>query len=110
MSDRQIRIRATNEEIHRLRQQVEEEGIPADQVTWSERQPARRGLVDRQPLGQMEFFDIIITIGAGVASNAIYYQLNNVLKRFEGEGKVQVLDKTPEETRPPVDAAENVAK
>ena len=101
MLNTQIRIRATSEEIQRLRQQVHEAGITTEQLVWSDRLPARRGLIDRQPLGQMELFDIVISVATGIASNAIYTQLRDLLKKAEDKGKVQVVEeKKPEKPTP----------
>jgi hypothetical protein len=58
-------------------------------------QPAPSGLLDRRPHGQMEVWELIISLATGVGSNAAYDALKALLAKHPDVTLVEELD-TPD--------------
>lgn len=54
--------------------------------------PAPAGLVERRPHGQMEVWELIISLASGVASNAAYDALKAVLAKHPDVRRVDEID------------------
>ena len=52
----------------------------------------RPNLLSRQPLGQVEFEDLVISFVVGVASNATYAWLRGRLDELAGSGHVEIIE------------------